>query len=53
MAFIILGMYASENGIALKEKMTYTWRLKLYTLVLSLLLIFLGVLLVTRADVLS
>ncbi|HBT93381.1 MAG TPA: cytochrome c oxidase accessory protein CcoG [Chitinophagaceae bacterium] len=43
--------YASENGIALKEKMTYTWRLKLYTLVLSLLLIFLGVLLVTRADV--
>jgi cytochrome c oxidase accessory protein FixG len=43
--------YASENGIALKEQMTYTWRLKLYTLVLSLLLIFLGVLLVTRADV--
>ena len=43
--------YASENGIALKEQMTYTWRLKLYTLVLSLLLIFLGVSLVTRADV--
>lgn len=43
--------YASENGIALKEKMTYSWRLKLYTLVLSLLLIFLGVLLITRADV--
>jgi cytochrome c oxidase accessory protein FixG len=43
--------YASENGIALKEQMTYTWRLKLYTLVLSLLLIFLGVLLITRADV--
>ena len=43
--------YASENGIASKEQMTYTWRLKLYTLVLSLLLIFLGVLLITRADV--
>jgi polyferredoxin len=43
--------YASENGIALKQKMTYTWRLKLYTLVLSLLLIFLAVLLMTRADV--
>ena len=43
--------YASENGIALKQKMTYSWRLKLYTLVLSLLLLFLGVLLMTRADV--
>jgi cytochrome c oxidase accessory protein FixG len=43
--------YASENGIALKQKMTYSWRLKLYTLVLSLLLLFLAVLLMTRADV--
>lgn len=43
--------YASENNIALKEKVTYTWRLKLYTGVLMLLLAFLAVLLVTRDDV--
>ncbi len=43
--------YASENGIAAKEKMTYTWRLKLYTIVLIFLLTFLAVLLITRADV--
>jgi cytochrome c oxidase accessory protein FixG len=43
--------YASENGIAAKEKMTYTWRLKLYTIVLTLLLTFLALLLITRADV--
>ena len=43
--------YASENGIALKEKMTYSWRLKMYTIVLSLLLGFLAILLITRADI--
>ena len=43
--------YASENNIAKKEKTTYTWRLKLYTGVLLLLLSFLAVLLVTRDDV--
>ena len=43
--------YASENGIALKQKMTYSWRLKMYTLVLSLLLGFLAILLITRADI--
>ena len=43
--------YASENNIALKEKVTYTWRLKLYTGVLMLLLSFLAVLLITRDDV--
>jgi cytochrome c oxidase accessory protein FixG len=43
--------YASENNIAKKEKTTYTWRLKLYTGVLLLLLSFLAVLLITRDDV--
>jgi hypothetical protein len=43
--------YASENGIANKEKTSYTWRLKLYTIVLTLLLTFLSILLITRADV--
>ena len=43
--------YASENGIASKQKTTYTWRLKLYTIVLTLLLSFLALLLITRADV--
>lgn len=43
--------YASENNIALKEKTTYTWRLKLYTIVLSALISFLAILLITRADV--
>ena len=43
--------YASENGIANKEKTTYSWRLKLYTIVLTLLLSFLAILLITRADV--
>lgn len=43
--------YASENNIAKKEKMTYTWRLKLYTIVLSGLILFLTILLITRADV--
>jgi cytochrome c oxidase accessory protein FixG len=43
--------YASENNIAKKEKTTYTWRLKLYTIVLSALITFLAILLITRADV--
>ena len=43
--------YASENNIAKKEKTTYTWRLKMYTIVLTVLLSFLAVLLITRADV--
>jgi polyferredoxin len=43
--------YASENNIAQKQKTTYTWRLKLYTGVLALLLSFLAVLLITRDDV--
>jgi cytochrome c oxidase accessory protein FixG len=43
--------YASENNIAKKEKTTYTWRLKLYTIVLSALITFLAFLLITRADV--
>ncbi len=44
-------LYASENNIAQKQKTTYTWRLKLYTGVLVLLLSFLAVLLITRDDV--
>ena len=43
--------YASENNIGLKERTTYTWRLKLYTIVLSTLICFLATLLITRADV--
>ncbi len=43
--------YASENNIAKKEKTTYTWRLKLYTIVLTALLSFLALLLINRADV--
>lgn len=43
--------YASENNIANNEKTTYSWRMKLYTIVLSLLLVFLSVLLITRSDV--
>ncbi len=43
--------YASENNIAKKEKTSYTWRLKLYTGVLLLLLSLLAVLLITRDDV--
>lgn len=43
--------YASENNIAKKEKTTYTWRLKLYTIVLFALITFLAILLITRADV--
>lgn len=43
--------FASENNIANKQKATYTWRLKLYTIVLTLLLAFLATLLITRDDV--
>jgi len=43
--------YASENGIANKQKMVFSWRLKLYTIVLTLLLSFLAILLITRADI--
>jgi cytochrome c oxidase accessory protein FixG len=43
--------YASENNIAAKQKTTYTWRLKLYSIVLTLLLAFLATLLITRNDV--
>jgi cytochrome c oxidase accessory protein FixG len=43
--------YASENNIAKKERTTYTWRLKMYTIVLSALISFLAILLITRADV--
>jgi cytochrome c oxidase accessory protein FixG len=43
--------YASENNITLKEKTTYTWRLKMYTIVLTALISFLVILLITRADV--
>ena len=43
--------YASENNIALNEKTTYTWRLKMYTIVLTALISFLAILLITRADV--
>lgn len=43
--------YASENNITKKEQTKYTWRLKLYSGVLLLLLSFLAVLLITRDDV--
>jgi polyferredoxin len=43
--------YASENNIAKKEKTTYSFRLKMYTVVLLGLLTFLAILLITRDDV--
>ena len=43
--------YASENNIESKAKTTYNWRLKLYTIVLTALLAFLAILLITRDDV--
>ena len=43
--------YASENNIAKKEKTAYTWRLKMYTIVLTALISFLAILLISRADV--
>jgi cytochrome c oxidase accessory protein FixG len=43
--------YASEKNLSHNEKIKYTWRLKLYTAVLLLLLSFLAILLITRDDV--
>lgn len=43
--------YASENGIENREPLRYTGRMKLYTLVLTILLVILGFLLFTRKDV--
>lgn len=43
--------YASENNLALHEKVRFTWRLKLYSVVLISLACFLGILLITRSDV--
>ena len=43
--------YASENGIANKEPLHYTTRMKLYTGLLSVLVILLGILLMSRKDV--
>ncbi len=43
--------YASENGIANKERLHYTGRMKFYTVVLTILAGLLTFLLVTRTDV--
>ncbi|MDF2192387.1 cytochrome c oxidase accessory protein CcoG [Paraflavitalea sp. CAU 1676] len=43
--------YASENGIANKEPLRYTTRMKLYTGLLALLVIVLAALLMTRKDI--
>jgi cytochrome c oxidase accessory protein FixG len=43
--------YASENGIEDREPLRFTGRMKLYTVVLTVLLIVLGILLYTRKDV--
>lgn len=43
--------YASENNIAKNEKVKFTPRIMAYSVVLSLLLVVLGVLLITRKDV--
>lgn len=43
--------YASENGIGNREPLRYTGRMKLYTVVLTILLVVLGILLFTRKDV--
>jgi cytochrome c oxidase accessory protein FixG len=43
--------YASENGIENREPLKYTGRMKLYTVLLSILVIILGFLLFTRKDV--
>lgn len=43
--------YASENGIESREPLKYTGRMKLYTILLSILLILLGLLLFTRKEV--
>ncbi|HSC37771.1 MAG TPA: cytochrome c oxidase accessory protein CcoG [Chitinophagaceae bacterium] len=43
--------YASENGIENNEKLHYTGRMKLYTVLLGVLLLILGFLLFTRKEV--
>jgi cytochrome c oxidase accessory protein FixG len=43
--------YASENGITNKEPLRFTTRMKLYSVLLSLLVVILAALLVTRKDV--
>ncbi|HEX6180674.1 MAG TPA: cytochrome c oxidase accessory protein CcoG [Chitinophagaceae bacterium] len=43
--------YASENGIVQNEKLHYTTRMKLYTVLLSILVLLLVSLLLTRKDV--
>ena len=43
--------YASENGIENREHLRYTGRMKLYTVLLTMLLIILGILLFTRKEV--
>ncbi|AXY78562.1 cytochrome c oxidase accessory protein CcoG [Paraflavitalea soli] len=43
--------YASENGIANKETLHYSTRMKLYTGLLSILVILLGILLMSRKDI--
>jgi cytochrome c oxidase accessory protein FixG len=43
--------YASENGIESRQPLRYTGRMKLYTVLLTLLLTILGILLLTRKDV--
>jgi cytochrome c oxidase accessory protein FixG len=43
--------YASENGITQKEPLRYTLRMKLYTGLLSLLVVILSALLLSRKDV--
>jgi polyferredoxin len=43
--------YASENGIENREPLKYTGRMKLYTALLSILVILLGILLFTRKEV--
>ncbi|MFM2146391.1 MAG: cytochrome c oxidase accessory protein CcoG [Bacteroidota bacterium] len=42
--------FASENGIANGEKLRYTGRMKMYTLLLAVLVSILGILLFTRKD---
>ncbi|GAB2667408.1 cytochrome c oxidase accessory protein CcoG [Flavihumibacter cheonanensis] len=43
--------YASENGIANREPLKYTTRMKLYTALLLVLVVILSTLLITRKDV--
>jgi cytochrome c oxidase accessory protein FixG len=43
--------YASENGIDHREPLRYTGRMKLYTLLLTILLIIFSILLITRKEV--